>query len=240
MESEEKHLFAKRNKSWKNRRLEICDSSDSDSSDSLSEIDVDALKYDTPSINNAIDPLSLQFVEEKSVTNAESDDKIVPNDASKTTESNSDCRFELMPLENFVSQIENTKLPVKLSIEPSSDDALVTQIKVKSNSSKTPNTTRKSFNNIHDTDEFDSSVPIDVPQRKTKAISTHIDQKIYAVTVRLTRMPSNMEPLLEKYNLIEICDQDQNVIVSRETNHRNEVQNLYIVYGFSHFSVKLK
>lgn len=55
----------------------------------------------------------------------------------------------------------------------------------------------------------------------TKASSSKKQKDVYGATVRLTKLPSNLETLLYKYDLIEIRDRHQKILASRP--HRNEV-----------------
>lgn len=57
----------------------------------------------------------------------------------------------------------------------------------------------------------------------TKPSSSAKPRNIYGATVRLAKLPSNMETLLLKYDLIEIRDRHQKILASRPRTHRNEV-----------------
>lgn len=48
-------------------------------------------------------------------------------------------------------------------------------------------------------------------------------KKVNNFCVRLTKLPMDLKPLLQKYNLSEICDSQRNVRVSRENGHCVEV-----------------
>lgn len=231
-------------------------SSDSDESykDAVDEplhINFDDLKNDqvvnTSSNHSDKDQLSYHSSNEDAEKQMETSESTnAPNIQSKLT---------LVPIESLLQtkRVSNDESDVvNLSSASSSDNLLVELARPKSKSNKKytkirqktrPN--RPNYAEINTSDSSnnsDSDVPIATISRhsrakpKSKRKSTNDQpQDMAAVRVKLKRLPLNMEPLLEKYDLIEIRDRDQNVIASRP--HRNEVHKLIsilvkIVFSF--------
>lgn len=239
MDKKNKHSQLSASKEIESHRVCHFESSDdSDSCTRISDTDFDALKFDTPSMKNANDPLSLPVVEDKENCAQNDSDEYIQHNSNQTEKSNAfgppNFKIKIVPLEKLLqkkdTQISNV---VDLSSSSSSDECLVVESKRKTmQPAKMPKsarqTTRKNYVDSQSSDETDSDVPIaKLPKRKINSISNKKSQQnVYAVKVRLTRMSSNMETLLKKYNLSEISDQYNNIIISRKKKQQNEVQNL--------------
>lgn len=212
------------------------DESYKDAVDEIAHINFDDLKNDqfatTQSNHSEKDQISLHS----------------SNDDAQNRLEESECEdapkmLKLVPIESLLKTKHVSKDEcdaIQLSSESSSDNLLVELAKPKSKPKKKyTKTRRKSSNHQNYTEnstsdssnDSDSDVPIATISRKyrakpkSKRKSTNDQpQNMYGARVELIRLPLNMEPLLEKYDLIEICDRHHNVIASRP--HRNEVHEL--------------
>lgn len=223
---------------------------DSNSTPKLAQIDFDDLK-------NAI-----ETNETISMTNSTTTETSQSNEAAVQIENNNEsvdhtvlnvCKIKLVNIENLLDKRHlaiNAKISdgdtIKLSSESSSDQVLSKYVRKRPTPKKRLTKSHRNAQSKRSSyAECDSSESDDVPKRNTiksnenaKQNSTgKIPQNIYAAKVRLTKLPSNMEPLLKRHNLIEICDRHQNIIASRKRTHcTEEVHNQYfhIVFFFSH------
>lgn len=227
-------------------------SNESDPSASLTPVDFDNLKNDITfeaNVNSSIeDPLLLPSDEANIQNN--NDDGDGEKISSDRVHSSSDidnedaengvhnaCKIKLVPLEQLLSQPNATTnsssqcQSVDISSDSSSDQLLVDIVKKpetnpKKRFSKSRRTAARnsSCNEIYsnESDSNDDVVPLKAKSKhKSKANKSH---DINSVKVRLTRLPTNLEPLLKRFNLSEIRDRHQNILVSRPSKtHRNEV-----------------
>lgn len=142
-------------------------------------------------------------------------------------------RIKLVPLESLL-QMNETNSPrqtIDISSDASSDQPLAAIIKTKAKPSPKKRFTKKrhkssdieNSSNESDSDQSTSSMERQKPKRKTKAKTkkNRSEEDMLSVKVRLHKLPSNLEPLLKRYNLSEIRDRHQNILVSREKTHRN-------------------
>lgn len=201
--------------------------------DKSNEIDPLSLPSEATNAQNNNDASDNDENSEKSSSNRvhnHTDTEIVENDVKQV------FRIKLVPLEKLLSHNkeiirEPQCQPVELSSESSSDQPLIDLIKETKQSpkkrfSKTRRSTAHKSNcidtssNESDSNEFDTVTT--VRQTKSKPES-NVNHDIRQVKVQLNRLPSNLEPLLERYNLCEIRDRHQNILVSRKKSHRNEV-----------------
>lgn len=217
-----------------NRRIDSDESSSNDSfmSARSQAVEFDALKTDTPSKENADvsndDPLLLPS------NNNE-------NEASTTEKADEDVnkvfQIKLVPIANLM---EKKPPPIEVSsdasTETSDDEPLSRKLTSgKKHFSKHRSTRRLSqLENSDLDDELDSDVtkrqPVTKPRHKAKDKSTiKLPNNVFSAKIKLSRLPSNMEPLLKKYNLSAICDAN-NVVVSRKSTQRNEVY-LYVLFA---------
>lgn len=202
------------------------ESSDSDSSHVNSiarstRANFDVLTIDTPSDNSMGDPLLVPLRNDESEEyTSEKGDEDMPNASVG--------RIKLVPLENLMPK---KVAPIELSSTTSSEDEPIGRkiSSPKKKLTKTRSTTRKSTIEFNDSDGSDSDVTVISVRRKTKENSTNkLPKNILEAQVKLVKLPANMEPLLKRYNLREICDAD-NVIASRKSPmprkrmQRNEV-----------------
>lgn len=221
--------------------LHSSDSNESyvDAESSPARIDFDELKNDAANSNHSEkDELSTHSND----GNFESGNNNEKSAAENTSISVS--RIKLVPIESLlkatnVVQKKDECHAIELSSGSSSDDVLATLVNKKKESSpkKTYTKTRReiqsnrhNYAEISSNDDSDSDIPITAIKQKRfneKSKSTHSKPRdIHSVKVQLTKLPLNLEPLLKKYDLTEIRDRHQNIIVSRKRTRHNEVHKL--------------
>lgn len=247
-------------------RPSVSSSSESDSNSAFQPamIDFDALinDIDTYETYSMIDPITLEPTQSNEAAveienNNQSVDQTVPNEELKT------YKIKLVNIESLLDEkhtVENAKPSnggdaIELSSESSSDQILSKYVRKRpspkkrlTKSHRNAQFKRPSYAEV-DSTESDSDASINVPKPKpikSNEISHRIPidtnpQNIYAVKVKLTKLPSNMEPLLKKYRLIEIRDRHQNIIASRKrTLCTEEVHKSIFPYCFKKkFSLSL-
>lgn len=202
---------------------------DSDPGACSPRMDFDALKIDTPSkgiADDISDPLLLPSNnnENEAHTTANDDEPV-----QKVLERQ--FQIKLVPLESLLKKKDT---PIELSsvtsTETSDDEPLsciISKTKTKKKFTKHRSTQRTNQIEISDLDESDSDVIVPKRRHKTKDKTTDkLPDNIFSAKIQLSKLPSNMEPLLMEYNLSAICDA-ANVIVSRKCIQRNEVDMLF-------------
>lgn len=171
------------------------------------------------------------------IENVSSDDD---KDSEKTV-----SRLKLVPLETLLVEEKNTKPEkpkcptVEVSSETSSDELLAELVKPKSTKKRTSKSRHTERNASHSTDDESNS---DSSQHRKHKSRTHKSKSkqnqkhdLYSLKVKLFRLPENLQPLLKQYDLSEIRDNDQTIIVSRVKTQRYEVhtrikQNMHIFF----------
>lgn len=62
---------------------------------------------------------------------------------------------------------------------------------------------------------------------ETSSTTKQLPDNIYSVKVNLSKLPSDLNSVLAKHNIVKICDQHQNIIASRDKSHQNEVHKSF-------------
>lgn len=132
--------------------------------------------------------------------------------------------------ENALNDNDSEKIMEHLSELSSGSDSSEPLLMLLKNkrSSRRRSQERNSDSTVNETNSDESDAgdsTVSTSQKSNKmSINSHT-KDIYSAKVELMKLPSNMESILKKYNLVEIRDAHQNIIASKERTRRNEVQN---------------
>lgn len=167
--------------------------------------------------------------------NMEKSDESEPNDEDDPL--NSVGRIKMVPIDQLLRKENNKKTTpasVELSSESSDCEPLLTQRSIERHSKKEKSKRRRPQNassyveissSASDTDKSDVISEDNSATESTK----QLPDNVYSAKIQLMQLPSNMEPILEQYDLVEIRDADQNVIASRNKSHHTEVYSCHSI-----------
>lgn len=231
-ESSQSDESNKRKKPCQNeKRIESSESNTSDD-DSIARSTgavFDVLTNNTPSIadtdNPLSDPLLVTLQNDESV-NVYSSSEMGDDDITNANKRCSVGQIKLVPLENLMPIMD---ILIELSSGTSTEDEPIDRNISSSKKMLTKARTkpRTSAIELIDSDGSDSDVPIESLRRKTKVNPTNeVPKDMSMVRVKLVKLPTNMEPLLKKYNLSGIFDAN-NVIASRKRTKCSEVAIMF-------------
>lgn len=232
-------------------------SSNESHSDSVTVKSAKSMDFDplgTRSATNSNDGLENPSLLEEMVDMESDNNNMEKSEESASNEGNFIGKVKLIPLNDLMQPAKKQKEAklmdsVVLSSESSSDEPL-SKLQTEKLGPQKRLTKRRSSHTAHveissdesENSDTDDSMPIAVKQPAEKPAETkELPDKIYSAKVKLTKLPTDMNSILAKYNLVEIRDRTQSVIASTDKNHHDEVHKHNSVFvNCFHFSTNQK
>lgn len=234
------------------------DTSNDSHGDSVTVKSAKSMDFDplgTRSATNSNDGLENPSLLEKMVDMESDNNNMEKSEESASNGENFIGKVKLIPLNKLMQPAKKQKEAksmdsVVLSSESSSDEPL-SKLQTKKPGPQKRLSKKHSSRTAHieissdesENSDTDDSMPIAsiVKQPEKPAERKQLPDKIYSAKVKLTKLPTDMNSILAKYNLVEIRDRTQSVIASTDKNHHDEVHKHNSVFvNCFHFSTNKK
>lgn len=184
------------------------------------QMDIDPLKNDSNQSEGRDESATLEHVRIDEHTDGQSKSSVDVKPFS----------LKCVPIERLTGKREE---PIAISSSSNSDDPVLVKLaSPKRRHTKTRPTRRRQGASYAEMNSASSDDSVERPKRKSRS---QVNHDVYAVRVNLKPLPSDMAPIMRRFNLSEIRDAHQNVIATREKTQHNEVLKPYCIWIFQLF-----